>query len=707
MGTAFDVSRRRFLKVSAAAGGGLAVAMYLPPTTSRAASTNARFEPNAWLIVEPSGGVLIRVASSEMGQGVMTAIPMLVAEELDADWSRVRVENAPEGRPYYNPLLGGQSTGGSTAVRGFWSTVREAGAVAREMLVTAAAERWGVDASQCRTAAGEVTHPPSGRRAGYGELAADAAALPTPQTAFLKDPSEFVLVGTRVPRVDAPAKADGSARFGLDVRAPGMLVAVVARSPSFGGRPRKFDAKAAEGVRGVHRVVALEHGVAVVADGFWSASKGRDALKIEWDLGPDAGLDSAAIRDRLVKAVGGGVDARREGDVEQAFESATRRVEAVYDVPFLAHACMEPMNCTAHVRSDGCDVWVPTQSQTRTRGAAAEVSGLPFEKVAVHTTFLGGGFGRRSEVDFVAEAVTLSKELGAPVKVVWTREDDTRHDFYRPATHNRLRAALDADGRLVGWEHRIAGPSILARRGSGAARGGVDRTSVEGAANLPYAVPNLLVTYAQVDTGVPVGFWRSVGSSQNAYITECFLDEVAHAAGTDPLEMRRRMLADHPRHLGVLNLAADRAGWHLPVPAGRSRGIAVAEAFGSFVAQVAEVSLEKDRVRVHRVVCAVDCGLTVNPDTIEAQMESGIVYGLTAALYGEITVRDGGVVQGNFDDYPLLRFDEMPQVEVHIVRSGEHPGGVGEPGTPPIAPAVANAVAAATGKPVRSLPIRI
>jgi isoquinoline 1-oxidoreductase beta subunit len=707
MGVRFDVSRRHFLKAGAAAGGGLAIALYLPTAAGRAAEADTAFAPNAWLVIEPSGDVVIRVASSEMGQGVMTAMPMLVAEELDADWSRVRVETAPEGKPYYNPLLGSQSTGGSTAVRGFWNTVREAGAVAREMLVVAAAQRWQVDASQCRTGKGAVAHPGSGRQAGYGELAEAAARLPVPAAAFLKDPADFTLVGTSVPRVDTPSKVDGTAQFGLDVRMPGMLVAVVARSPAFGGRARSFDADGARSVRGVRHVVPLEHGVAVIADGFWPAAKGRDALRAQWDAGPDSGLDSAAIAKRFAAAVKNGVEARREGDVDTAFDAAARRIEAVYDVPYLAHACMEPMNCTAHVRADGCDVWAPTQSQTSTRKKAAEITGLPIDQVTVHTTFLGGGFGRRSEVDFVAEAVTLSKTVGAPVKVVWTREDDMHHDFYRPATHNRLRAGLDADGRLVAWEHRIASPSILARRFPDAVKNGIDRTSVEGAANLPYSVPNLLVTCARVDAGVPVGFWRSVGSSQNAFVTECFLDEVARAAGVDPLEMRRRLLADEPRHLGVLNLAADRAGWSLPTPAGRHRGIAVAESFGSFVAQVAEVSLEQGEVRVHRVVCAIDCGLTVNPDTIEAQMESGIVYGLTAALYGEITIRDGGVVQGNFDDYPLLRLKDMPRVEVHIVQSGEHPGGVGEPGTPPIAPAVANAVAAATGKPVRSLPIRL
>jgi isoquinoline 1-oxidoreductase beta subunit len=453
-------------------------------------------------------------------------------------------------------------------------------------------------------------------------------------------------------------------------------------------------------------VFAIDPGVAVVADDAWSALRGRAALVVAWDEGAHAKANSAAIRESLVQALArGGAVARNEGNVEQALQASASRVEAVYEVPYLAHACMEPMNCTAVVRKDGCELWVPTQGQTGAQDTAARIAGVRAEAVKVHTTFLGGGFGRRGEQDFVAEAVAVAKRVGVPIKLMWTREDDMRHDFYRPATYNRLACALDAGGQPIAWRHAIAAPSILARfSGRG---GGVDRTSVEGAANLPYAIPNLRVTCARVDAHVPVGFWRSVGSSQNAYVTECFFDEVAAAAARDPYELRRMLLTGQRRHQAVLELAATKAAWGRSLPAGRHRGIAVAESFGSFVAQVAEVSVADARVRVHRVVCAIDCGIVINPDTIAAQMESGIVYGLTAALKGEITIKNGRVEQGNFHDYPLLRFDEMPAVEVHIVPSTNPPGGVGEPGTPPIAPAVANAVFAATGKPVRRLPIRL
>jgi isoquinoline 1-oxidoreductase beta subunit len=493
------------------------------------------------------------------------------------------------------------------------------------------------------------------------------------------------------------------------VTRPGMLVAVVARCPTLGGRAKHFDPAKAKAVKGVRHVIGIDSGVAVVANGFWAASQGRDALQITWDKGANAKLDDQVIRQRLMAAADrAGAEARREGDAEKALAGAAKRIEAVYEVPYLAHACMEPMNCTAHVRADGCDVWVPTQGQTATQNTAARISGLPAEKVKVHTTFLGGGFGRRSEQDFVAEAVQLSKAVGAPVKVIWTREDDTRHDFYRPATYNRFVGGLDKSGIPVAWRHRIAGPSIMSRVFPGSVKDGIDPTSVEGAANLLYDVPNIHVTYAMEDPGVPVGFWRSVGSSQNAFITECFLDELAAAGGQDPFKLRQRLLAKHPRHRAVLEAAARLGDWGKPPPPGRHRGIAIAEAFKSIAAQVAEISITPDRtIRVHRVACAIDCGMIVNPDTIVAQMESGIVYGLTAALKGEINIKDGGVVQGNFNDYPLLRIDEMPEVKVHIVASEESPTGVGEPGTPPIAPAVANAVFAATGKPVRRLPIRL
>jgi isoquinoline 1-oxidoreductase beta subunit len=707
-----DQGRRTALKIGAAVGGGLLVGFQLPgckrqiPLEKRSGEV---LQPNAWLRIGTDDSVTIMVGSSEMGQGVMTAIPMLVAEELEADWSKVRAESAPALAAYTNPLIGQQLTGGSTTVRAFWTPVREAGAVARELLIGAAAQTWGVAADRCWAENGSVRHKDSDRRLSFGALAPKAATLPVPTAVILKDPNEFRLLGKATPRLDVPDKVDGSAIFGQDVRVEGMLIATVLRSPTFGGRVVKFDATAARAVKGVQHVVQISSGVAVVARGFWSALKARDLLKVEWDIGASGHLDSAGIQARLAQAAAkSGIVVRTEGDaLAQVTAAGGAALSAVYEVPYLAHACMEPMNCTAHVRRDSCDVWVPTQAQTGVQRTAARITGLAPEVIKVHTTMLGGGFGRRSEQDFVAEAVELSKAIQAPVKVLWTREDDMRHDFYRPATYNRLSAVLGKDGLPVAWMHHIVGPSIMSRVFPTMVKDGIDRTSVEGAANLPYAIPHLRVSYVMDDPGVPVGFWRSVGSSQNAFITECFVDELAAHAHADPYQYRRKLLHAQPRHLRVLDLAAERAGWGHPLAAGRSRGIAIAESFGTYVAQVAEVSVSHTSIRVHRVVCAVDCGMIVNPDTVEAQMQSAIVYGLTAALTGEITLKDGQVEQGNFDSYPLLRMHEMPQVEVYRVASTEPPGGVGEPGTPPIAPAVANAVYAATGKAVRRLPIRI
>ena len=703
------ISRRGFLQASLTAGGAFVLGFHLPVLARgmESAETAEVFAPNAWVRIEPDGAVTVLVGSSEMGQGVMTSIPMLLAEELDADWPRVRAEFAPADEAYTNPIIGQQLTGGSTAVRGFWRPVREAGAAAREMLVEAAAERWGVAAGACTVESGVVRHPESGRSAGFGELVAAAAERPVPDSVFLKDPDQFTLLGRPADRLDVPQKVTGEAVFGQDVQVPDAWIASIEHPPVFGGKVKRYDDSKARKIKGVKEIVEVESGVAVLADGFWKATKGREALEVEWDLGPHAGTDSDAISQRFRDAVGGGATVRKEGRGAAGGDSVQKRLEADYEVPFLAHACMEPMNCTADVRADGCDVWVPTQAQTRTQQTAMAVTGLPKEKVRVHTTFLGGGFGRRSEQDFVREAVELSKRVGRPVKLMWTREDDTRHDYYRPAAFNRFAGGVDADGMPVLWSHAIAGPSIMSRVSPSAVKNGVDNTSIEGAANLPYSIPDLEVRYALVDTPVPVGFWRSVGSSQNAFVTECFLDELIALGGGDPVSVRRKMLADKPRHKRVLERAAEAIGWGDGPPVGRHRGVAVAKSFGSYAAQAAEVSVEDGQVRVHRVTCAIDCGRIVNPDTIRAQMESGIVYGLTAALKGEITLKDGRVEQSNFHDYPLLSIDEMPEVEVHIIDSEADPGGVGEPGTPPIAPAVANAVFAATGKPVRRLPIRL
>lgn len=709
-------SRREFLRTGAAVGAGLAIAIYLPGCArpGQPAMAATPFEPNAWLRIGTDGTIHVIVDKSEMGQGVLTSLPQMLVEELDGDWSKVVIESAPAGPAYINPAFGLQGTGGSSSVNSSMQPLREAGAKARSVLVAAAAAEWGIDPSGCRTENGYVLELNGRRRLGYGELAEAAALLPLPETVALKDPKDFVLIGKPIKRLDLADKVTGRAGFGIDAQAPGMLVAVVARPPAFGGSVASFDEAAALAVPGVRHVVQIESGVAVVADGYWQAKTGRDALRATWEAGAMGGTSSADISAQFrAAASNAGVVARNEGDAAAAIRRAPTRVEAEYEVPFLAHATMEPMNCSAHVEADKCTIWAPTQFQSGgglgARGIGAMITGLPEEAVTVHTTLLGGGFGRRFELDFIAEAVQVSKAIGGPVKVVWSREDDTRHDFYRPATFNRLTAGVDGSGQVTGWSHRIVGQALMERFSAvfGPLPGGLDASMVEGAANAPYAIPNFRCEWVRSDTGVPVGFWRSVGSSQNGFIVEGFIDEVAHAAGKDPFEFRRALLAGHPRHRGVLELAAEKAGWGTPLPEGRARGIAVVESFGSFVAEVAEVSVEGGKVRVHRVVCAIDCGMHVNPDIIAAQMESAVVFGLTAALYGKITIANGAVTEGNFDSYPMLRINEMPAVEVHIMPSTEPPGGVGEPGTPPIAPAVVNALFALTGRRIRSLPIAL
>src|SRR3989454_2947412 len=695
------VHRREFLKNSAAGATGLVLGFYLPQRASAELAPVAAgaFAPNAWIRITPDDTITLVIDKSEMGQGVVTSLSMLLAEELECDWTKIRTEFAPADKAYFNPIFGMQGTGGSMSIRASWKPLSQAGASAREMLIEAAAQKWGVDKSACRAENGAVINTRTKTRASYGSLAAAAAKMAPPKDVPLKDPQSCKLVGKPTKRLDTPLKTNGRAQFGIDVRVPAMLHAVVARCPVFGGKVATFDDTKAKTVPGVKHVVKVSSGVAVVADNTWSAMEGRRALEVKWDEGPNANLNSAAISKLFAERAGQpGAVARKEGDAATAFSGAAKKIEAVYEVPYLAHATMEPMNCTAHVRADGCDVWAPTQFQTFTQATAAKLAGLKPEAVQVHTTFLGGGFGRRSELDFVVDAVELSKAAGAPVQVTYSREDDMQHDYYRPASFCRQAATLDADGWPVAWTNRIACPSIMSRVFPNFVKNGVDGTSVEGAADIPYAVPNILVDYQLTEAAVPVGFWRSVGHSQNAFFSECFLDEIAAASGKDPYELRRHLLAKQPRHLGALALAATEAGWGTPLPTGRFRGIAVVRSFGSYVAQVAEVSVNRSEgVRVHRVVCAVDCGRTVNPDTIAAQMEGAIVYGLTAALKGAITIDRGRVEQSNFNDYEMLRLDEMPVVEVHIVPSDNPPGGVGEPGTPPIAPAVCNAVFGATG----------
>ncbi|MBI4464313.1 MAG: xanthine dehydrogenase family protein molybdopterin-binding subunit [Acidobacteria bacterium] len=710
MGKAKNPSRRTFLKASAVAGGGLVIGFYLPSALrwgQGEAAPNALFEPNIWLRIAPDDSVTIVLTQLEMGQGAMTAMPMLVAEELDADWNKVKLEWAPADRAYGNPGMGGrQSTAGSRSVRGFWKPLREAGAAARAMLVAAAAQSWGVPENTCSTEKGEVLHQASGRRLRYGALVEKAAGLPVPKQVSLKDQKDFRLLGQSLPRLDIPEKVNGSAVFGMDVKVPNMLVARVARCPVFGGKLASFKADKAKAIVGVRHVLPISSGVAVVADSFWAATQGLQAVEISWDEGPNAGQNSANISKQFAElSRKPGAAARDEGDVNQALARAVRTIEATYEVPFLAHACMEPMNCTADVRRDRCEVWAPTQSQTSMQEAAVRITGLPPQAVKVHTTYLGGGFGRRGEGDFVSDAVETSKAIGQPVKAIWTREDDIQHDFYRPAAYNRLSAALDGQGMPIAWLHRVVSDSIAKRIGR--LQGDVDPLVMGGAVELPYNIPNIRVEYILHETGIPVGFWRSVPHSVHGFVTESFLDEVAAAGGKDPYELRLQLLDNAPRHKAVLELAATQAGWGKPLPQGRFRGVAVHESFGSFVAQVAEVSVSANgAVRVHRVVAAVDCGVVIHPDTVKAQVEGSIVYGLTAALKGEITIENGRVKQSNFHDYPMLRMNEMPEVEVHIVPSTETPGGMGEPGVPPIAAAVVNAIFAATGKRIRRLPIR-
>jgi isoquinoline 1-oxidoreductase beta subunit len=704
------LNRRDFLKTGAALGGGLILACHFNvPGPTAGPGRPAPFAPNAFLRVGHDGSVTVIVNKSEMGQGVYTALPMIVAEELACDWKQVRVEASPVAAVYNHTVFGSMVTGGSTSVRTEWERLAQAGAAAREMLCRAAAEIWKAEPSACRAENGRVLHA-DGRTLSYGELAGPAARLPVPDKVRLKDPADYTLIGRPIHRLDSPAKVNGTAVFGIDKRLDGMLVALIARPPVFGAVLKTVDDAEARAVDGVREVVTVPAGVAVVADGFWPALQGRRALKLDWDEGPGAAISSMDLRRQYAAlAASPGAPARKEGDAMAALAKAARTLEAEYELPFLAHAPMEPLNCCVDLRADGCDIWTGSQMQTGDRDAAARVAGLPPEKVRLHTTFLGGGFGRRANpaADFVTEAVQVAKAVGRPVKVIRTREDDMRAGFYRPMSYHRIAAGLDAGRRISAWRHTIVCQSIMAGTAfAGMIENGIDPTSVEGAADTPYAFPNLLVDLHTPKLPVPVQWWRSVGHSYTAFVVESFLDEAAEAAGQDPVALRRMLLSGHSRHRGVLELAVEKAGWGTPMPPGHGRGVAVHESFGSFVAQVAEVSVNPaGDVRVRRVVCAVDCGRLVNPDIIAAQMESAVVFGLSAALYDAITLKNGRVEQGNFDDYPLLAIDEAPQVEVHIVRSTEAPGGIGEPGVPPVAPAVANAVFAATGARVRRLPM--
>ncbi|WP_316398045.1 xanthine dehydrogenase family protein molybdopterin-binding subunit [Bradyrhizobium sp. 33ap4] len=707
---AADLSRRNFLRAGAIAGGGLLLSVSLPfaGRESEAAASDG-FAPNAFVRIGGDGKVVLTMPYVEMGQGTYTSIPMLIAEELEIGLTQVRLEHAPPSdKLYANPLLGVQATGNSNAMRGAWQPMRKAGATAKAMLVAAAAKRWNVEPGTCRAENGEVHHAASGRKLGYGELATDAAQMPVPENVTLKSPAEFKLIGTPAKRLDTPSKVNGTAVYGIDARPPGVKVATLAQSPVFGGRVKRVDDAAAKAVKGVRQIVTLDDAVAVVADHMGAAKKGLAALTIEWDEGPHAKLATSDIARELEAATTKpGTVAQNIGDADKAMAGAATKVEATYQLPFLAHATMEPMNCTVHVRSDGCEIWVGSQALSRAQAVAAKVLNMPPEKVVVHNHLLGGGFGRRLEVDGVIRAVQIAKQVDTPVKVVWTREEDIQHDMYRPYWCDRIAVGLDASGKPVAWNNRFAGSSVLARWAPPAFRNGLDPDTTEGAIDLVYDIPNFHVEYVRVEPpGIPTAFWRSVGPSHNVFVTESVIDELAAAAKQDPVDYRRALLGKSPRAKAALELAAAKAGWGGKLPAGRGRGVSLQFVFGSYLAQVAEVEVAKDgSVRVHRVVCAMDCGTVVNPDTVQAQLQSGINFGVTAALYGEITLKDGRVEQSNFDSYQMLRIDQAPAIEVHIVPSTEPPGGMGETGTSGIVPAISNAIFAATGKRLRRMPV--
>jgi isoquinoline 1-oxidoreductase subunit beta len=709
---AVDRSRRDLLKRSAYIGGGLVLSLALPPLhgSSRAA-TASRGQLTAWLRIGTDDSITILVDRSEMGQGVYTALPMLLAEELEIDPSGVKIVAAPVGEAYVNPLNGGQITGTSNSVPEAWEKLRKAGAQARTMLITAAAQRWRVDPSSCHASNGRIRNA-TGKSASYGEVAEAAARLPIPKEVPLKSPGEFRLIGKPLTRLDTPAKVNGSAEFGIDVKLPDMLHASIALCPELGGKVASVDSAAALAMPGVRRIVQTASGVIVVAEHFWQARNARDALRIVWAPGPNAQLNNAAIWSQLnAGAAKPGVSALtsdnvasalKGGHATEALKRAARSFSAVYELPLLAHATMEPMNCTADVRADGCDIYLGTQAQQRAQAAAAEAAGLKPGQVNVHTTLLGGGFGRRLDVDFVPAAVAASKAVGAPVKLIWTREDDMTHDLYRPPARQSVVAGLDEHGKLTAWTLHITSPSITSR---------YDPTNkdpfdsvIEYVQNFPYAVPNFDLRYTRQEIGIDVGYWRSVSHTPNCFAIESSIDEIAALSSKDPLEFRRELLAGQPRHLQVLAVAAERSGWG-HVPKGHFHGIAFMEGYTSHIAQVAEVSIEARRLKIHKITCVIDCGQTVNPRIVESQLESGIVYGLTAALWGDVTLRGGRVQQRNFNDHRVLRMNEMPLLDVHVIPSGERPGGVGEAAVPPVAPSVCNAIFAATGKRLRTLPI--
>ena len=707
------VSRRDFVVMLSATGGGLMLGWRVGDrsrTVATAAAAPSGFAPNAFIRIGRDGRVTMIIGQVEMGQGMYTAMPMLLAEELEVGLDQVQLDHAPpDDKLYANPLVGFQMTGASTSVKELYVPMRQAGAAARSMLVAAAAQIWNVDASSCGAHRGVVTHTPTGRTLAYGALVDRAATLPVPTQVTLKDAKDFTLIGTPAKRLDTPAKVNGTAQFSIDVRLPGMKIATVAASPVLGGKLADLDDSKATAIAGVRQIVRLDEVVAVVADHMWAAKQGLAALVIRWDDGPNATVSTAdVVRELEVASQQPGVVARKSGDAPAAVVGAASRIDAVYQVPFLAHTTLEPPNCTVHVRPDGCEVWTGSQVLSRAQATAAQVTGLPLEKVVVHNHLLGGGFGRRLEHDYVTQAVRIAKQVDGPVKVVWTREEDVRHDVYRPYYYDRLAAGLDARGQPIAWTHRLVGPSILARWAPPAFQNGLDGDALDGAVHLVYDIPAIQVEYVRHEEPVlNTGFWRGVGVTHNTFVIESFIDELAAATQQDPFEYRRALLAKSPRARAVLELAAEKAGWGAKLPAGRGRGIALMySGWDTYLAEVADVEVSPSgEVRVRRIVCAVDCGTIVNPDIVKAQIEGGVMFGIGGALWGEITLKNGRVEQSNFHNVRVLRINEAPAIDVHLVRNGEAPGGIGEPGTAVTAPALANAVFAATGKRIRTLPL--
>ncbi len=702
------MNRRDFIKVTSTAGSGLILGFYLPSTNKLSGKplTSTAFEPNAWIKVQPDNFVRIMVAKSEMGQGVVTSLPMIVADEMDLDWSQVIAEKAPADRKKY----GWQMTGGSNSVSGGWKKLRKAGATAREMLVSAAAQEWDVSKNECTSKLGTVIHESTGRVLSYGELAGKASTLVIPKKPKLKSKNEFTIIGKDKKKKDTPSKINGTAEFALDVQLDGMVYATVIHSPVFGGEVKSFDKSSVSDVSGIINIFIIERGLAIVAENTWAALKAGKKIKIDWSDGDSAGVDSKKIRKDLMKASEKkGSVVRKEGNVKKALASSDNIHEVIYESPLQAHATMEPMNCTAYVKKDQCEVWAGTQDANGARKIAAKASNLSKKQVKVNVTYLGGGFGRRAHNDFVEEAVEISKVMKKPVKLIWSREEDMQHDYYRPASVHVMKGAFDQNNQLTSWSHRIAAPSILFTQFVKIPfpfKEKADIISVEGAKHLPYEIPNMQVDFQMTKTTIPLWFWRSVYNSQNAFANECFMDELSEKAGKDPVQFRLDLLPKNSRDAGVINLVAEKSGWTDFNNDKIFQGFSCHKSFGTWVAQVARVSIENNQVKVHEVHCAVDCGTLINPANAKTQISSGIIYGLSATLKSKITVKDGRIVESNFDDFDVIRMDETPDIHVYFVDSDEDPTGLGEPGLPPIAPAVTNAVYAATGKRFRNLPIQ-